>query len=193
MKRWIGLWLAAVLVFTLSACGGPSEENARIERVVTRMLTCPDEELAALIRDNPVYPDGSAVPDGELLLKRQQAEEAYAEHLKTVFTAEDMTEEFQGKFCESGYASLTYPSACAMAGIAVMVESVDIETVSEENRRYGFTAEVVIAAPNGEETPHTLEGKVQLSEDGRVSWIDQTPMMAFTEVIMQTANSALQE
>lgn len=188
MKKVVCLLFVFVLLFSLSACAGSKAEEERIERVVTRVLTCPDEKLVALLKENNIYNGDNPQPDPELLLKRQQAEEAYAEHLKTVFTTEDMTEDFQQRFCGNGYAGLTYPSVCAMEGIQIRVESVSVALVSEENRRYSFTAELIITDKDGNETPHTQEGKVQLSEDGRVSWIDSKPLMALSDVVVRIVN-----
>ena len=188
MKKVICMLFSFVLLLSLSACAGQKAEEERIVRVVTRVLTCPDEELISLLRDNTIYSGDNPQPDPELLLKRQQAEEAYAEHLKTVFTTEDMTEDFQQRFCGSGYAALTYPSACALEEVQICVESVSVELISEENRRYSFTAEIVITDKDGGETPYTQEGKVQLSEDGRVSWIDQKPLMQLSDVVVRIVN-----
>lgn len=189
MKRLCCLLLAVLLVFSLGACAGQSAEEERIQRVMTCALTCPDEELVSLLEDNVIYlGEGSPQPDAELLEKRQQAEKAYAEYLKTVFTTDDLTESFQETFCETGYAAVTYPSVCAQMGMSISVESVAVELISESSRRYGYSAEVVITGPDGEETPYTQEGKVQLSEDGRISYIDVTALMELSDIVVRIAN-----
>ena len=188
MKKVICMLFSFVLLLSLSACAGQKAEEERIVRVLTKLLTCPDEQLVSLVTDNNIYSGDSPYPDQELLLKAQQAQETYAEYLKTVFTTEDMTEDFQQKLCGSGYFSLIYPSACAQEGIQIGVESVSVELISEENRRYSFTAEIVITDKDGGETPYTQEGKVQLSEDGRVSWIDQKPLMQLSDVVVRIVN-----
>lgn len=188
MKRFFCLLLSALLIASLAACAGQDQEEERIERVVTRMFTCPDEGLVSLIMDNPIYIDGSVQPDEDLLLKRQQAEEQYAEYLKTVFTAEDMPEDYQQQFCGRIYAALTFPSACVGMEMSIAVESVTVELISEDNRRYGYSAELVITDQNGEKTPYTQEGKVQLSEDGRVSWIDIKPLLELSDIIVRISN-----
>lgn len=188
MKKVLCLLLAVLYVFSLVSCAGQNEAEERIERVITRVLTCPDEELVALLRDYPVYIDGANGMDEELLLKRRDAEEQYAEHLKTVFTAEDMTEDYQQQFCGSIYGSLAFPGVCAGGEISISVESVAVELISEENRRYGYSAELVITDPRGEEIPYMQEGKVQLSEDGRVSWIDVMALMELSDIVVRVAN-----
>ena len=183
MKRVFCLLLAVFLVCSLSACAGQSEEEERIVRVVTRMLTCPDEELTALIEGSKmIYDAGDPVPNPEKLADQRRAHEDYAEYLKTVFTAEDLTEEFQTRFCGEGYLSTIFPTVCVDMEAVLSVESVTVEVQSEDSRTYGYTAELVIEK-DGTKTPFTQIGKVQLSEDGRISWIDTYGFNELTEKI----------
>ena len=188
MRKVICLLLAFVLGCSLAACSGPSEKEECIERVIARIFTCPDEELVSLIRDTNVYVEGNPQPDPDLLLKAHQAGEEYAEYLKTFLTAEDMTEDLQEQFCGSVYLSQAFPRVCVDADLSISVKSVKVEMVSEENRRYDYSAELIITDQNGEEMPYTQEGKVQLCEDGRISWIDVKALMELSDVVVRTAN-----
>ena len=55
-------------------------------------------------------------------------------------------------------------------------------------KKIDVTAELIITDKDGNETPHTQEGKVQLSEDGRVSWVDSKPLMALSDVVVRIVN-----
>lgn len=187
MKKVLCLLLAVLCMFSMAACAGQSEEEERIERVVTRMLTCPDEKLKTVLEETPVYLGAGVDPEDaeEMLAKREQAEKEYAEYLKTdVFTAEDMTEEYQDSFCSRLYPLTNFPSFCIGAEATISVKSITVEMASEDSRTYGYTAELLITK-NGEEIPFTQAGKVQLSEDGRISWIDTYVFNDLTTVLQQ--------
>ena len=192
MKRVICLFLAVVCVFSLAACSGQSKEEERIERVLGRMFTCPDEELKALIeRSRMIYDAGDPAPNPEKLVEQQRAQEAYAEHLKAnIFTAEDLTEEFQAKFCGELYFLTNFPVFCLEADAVLSMASVEIECVSEENRSYAYTAELVIKM-DGEEIPFMQKGKLQMSEDGRISWIDPYVFNDLAQLFVDRINAKL--
>ena len=185
MKRVHCLILATVCVFSLAAWSGQSKEEERIERVLGQMFTCPDEELRKVFFPaEPLYGE-------EMWLEQNRAMEVYAEYLKeNVFTAEDFTENFQTKFCGELYQRTMFPLLCAQENIALSMKSVEIECISEENRSYTYTAELLIEM-DGEEIPFTQKGKLQLSEDGRISWIDPYVFNDLTQLLMDRVNAKL--
>lgn len=113
----------------------------------------------------------SGVSGEEAQVSSLKAQEAYAEHLKTVFTTEDLTETYQTEFGGQKYLSTSFPSFYVLTGASLSVKTVDAGIHAESNRTYNYTAERVITK-NGEEIPFIQTGKVQFSEDGQILWID---------------------
>lgn len=183
MKRLVCLCLVVMLVLAVSACSAEETTEERIERVMTVYFTCPDEELIALVTENVIYIDGgSPEPDKDALAAAHRAAEDYGENLKTKFTEADFTEEYQTKLCGSAYIGAIFPSFCAQSGISLTVDSVTVALHSESSRTYNYTAELQIEK-DGEKTPFTQTGRVQVDEDGRISWIDNKFNELTTEII----------
>lgn len=172
MKRLVCLCLAVVLVIALSACSAGETTEQRIERVMTVYFTCPDEETVALIEGNVVYLDeGVPYPSEKAIAAQYKATEDYGTYLETKFTEEDFTEKYQAVLCGSAYLGEIFPSLCVQAGVSLTVDSVTVEIHSESSRTYTYTAELQIEK-DGEKTPFTQTGRVQVDEDGRISWIN---------------------
>ena len=163
-----------------------------MERVLTRFFTCPDETVVSYVKSATVFwGEGAPAQDADLLEKAQKAKDDCTAYLKTVFTAEDMTEELQEKFCNEQYHLVMFPTLASDAGVTLTVESLEIELVSESSRSYSYTAELLMTKADGEEIPFTQKGKLSLSEDGRISWIDTAVFADLTSKLMNMANENL--
>lgn len=192
MKKLVCLLLSVVLLFSLTACAGQNEEEARMERVLTKFFTCPDETVVSYIKGATVYwGEGAPAQDEASLEKAQKAQDDCTAYLKTVFTAEDMTEELQEKFCEKQYHQVMFPTLASVAGVTLTVDALEIELVSESSRSYSYTAALLITKEDGTEIPFTQEGKLSLSEDGRISWINVAVFADLTAELMNMANENL--
>lgn len=157
MKKFVQLLgVILSLIFVLSACGTSNSEEKKIEEKIESvthfLFTAPNEKIA-----------------GNEVLKTAITVEEITAELKTLFP--DLTE-----ICtDSAISDLALPMGgmhiMAMEeDIVVTVQSTEVEVHSEKNNTYAFTC-VLVVEGNGK-SEIEVSGKVQLDENGKISYVD---------------------
>lgn len=161
MKRFVGFLLAALMMASvLTACAQPAPAEtaeARIERVLTLLFTCPDEGTTQ-------YMEGMA--SGEDL---QTLETALSEFVAKRYSAADFTENCHESLYRQIYGTLLFPTFCAQNDKQLKPTDITVALLGDaQDHVYTFTATLTLTADGGsEEIVQT--GRVQTDEAGLIS------------------------
>lgn len=180
MKKIFSLWLVLFCVVSFAACSPAETPEQRVERVLTQVFTCPDEGTQAYA--DVVRESLSSMDQAETQGKLLRAEETLGKYVREKYDAEDFTDSLYENLYTHLYTNLVFPTVCAMSDITVKPERISVEPESEAGRAYAYTAELAVEK-DGEMISVLQEGKVQVDENGRISFFDLTGS-ALYDVVM---------
>lgn len=171
MKRFLLiLSLLLALLMLLSACGSKDPAEESIELVAEALFTGPNDFIL----------------------------EHYEEMRSTdIERVDELTEEFRNLFpevtavcTESGMDDFVLPAATlqvmeANDGLTSTVKSTKVEVASENSRTYTFTC-IVLLESGDERQEVEVSGKVQLNDEGKISYIDgNTPLYVLMDALIR--------
>ena len=157
MKKWSMLFCAVSIILVLFvACSTPYSAEENIELVAETLFTGPNDFIIEHYEE----------------MRSIDAEKVDA-----------LTKEFQNLFpevsavcTESAMEDFVFPAASlqimeAADGFTSTVKSAKAEIISEQNCTYTFTCSVLLEDEN-EELTVEVSGKMQLDDEGKISFID---------------------
>jgi hypothetical protein len=151
----ICLVLCLGMLLSFAGCGGEQTDEEVLQGFVKNMFTLPTD-FAAEHREEIGIRDITA--EYSAALRQELGEDLFAES-------------YRDKFFDQVYPQWGVDLYCATADIQLVPQEVAIERYAEKSIVYAFTVQAT-AKTESEETPVTLEGKIQLDEDGKISYVE---------------------
>lgn len=153
--RVICLVLCFGMLLSFAGCSEEEKQKEVLRGFVKDMFTLPTD-FAAEHREEIGISDITA--EYSAALRQELGEDLFAES-------------YRDTFFDQVYPQWAVDLYCATANIQLVPQEVAIERYAEKSIVYAFTAQVTAKTESGE-TPVTLEGKIQLDEDGKISYIE---------------------
>lgn len=161
----ISFMLCVCLLFSLTACGTQTETpEQRIERVLARIFTCPDEGTRAygtVLKENLEHLDSDAVTEAEDTLRA---------YLHEAYSPDDFSEKLYESLFDLLYVSLAFPTQCALEDYEIFPETVYVEADGDSGL-YRYAAKLQIKRDSQTVTV-TQTGRVQVDTENRISSVD---------------------
>lgn len=157
------------LLFLPSCSNNVDTPEQSIQRVLTTIFTCPDneeKEYGKILNKNKY-----SLEQESSQTEIAEAEKRMQEHLCQKYSKDDFTEAYYNSLFKHLYTSLAFPTMCILNEAEISPISVTVEKDATTNI-YLYTAKLNVTKGDSNPIEITQTGRVQTDGDGHIAFID---------------------